>query len=162
VALLSIIAVALVSDIGTIGHRSKWCWFRLSHGAPLSCQKQMCQMNENVILMSEFLIKSGELGNFKALVKEMVDAIQVNEPNTLIYEIFISEDGKSCQFMERYVDSAALMTHVGNFRKKFGERFWAFLEPKEFKVFGNPSDELKEAVNGVGAMILVPIDGFAR
>jgi quinol monooxygenase YgiN len=119
-------------------------------------------MNDNIILMSEFSIKSGELSNFKELVKEIVDAIQVNEPNTLIYEIFISKDNKSCQFIEQYMDSAAVMTHVGNFREKFGERFWAFLEPKEFKVFGNPSDELKEAVSGIGAVILLPIDGFAR
>lgn len=119
-------------------------------------------MNDNVIMMSEYSIKSGELAHFKALVKEMVDAIQVSEPTTLIYEIFISEDGKSCQFMERYADSAAVMAHVGNFREKFGERFWKFLEPKEFKIFGNLSDELREAVSGVGAMILLPIDGFAR
>lgn len=119
-------------------------------------------MNDNIILMSEFSIKSGELSNFKALVKEIVDTIQVNEPNTLIYEVFISKDSKSCQFIEQYMNSAAVMTHVGNFIKIFGERFWAFLEPKEFKVFGNLSDELKEAMSGIGAVIFVPIDGFAR
>jgi quinol monooxygenase YgiN len=95
----------------------------------------MCQINENIILMGEFSIKSGELGNFKELVKEMVDAIQVNEPDTLTYEIFISEDGNSCQFMERYVDSDAVMTHVGNFREKFGGRFWALLEPRGVQGF---------------------------
>ena len=72
-------------------------------------------MSNNVILMAEFSIKSGELDNFTALVNEMVEATQANEPDTIIYEIFISEDGKSCQIMERYVDSAAAMTHVGNF-----------------------------------------------
>ena len=119
-------------------------------------------MNNNVILMAEFSIKSGELDNFKALVKEMVEATQANEPDTIIYEIFISEDGKSCQIMERYVDSAAAMTHLGNFGEKFGDRPWAFLEPKGFKVCANPSNELREAVSRVGAMILTPVGGFAR
>ncbi len=119
-------------------------------------------MNDNVILMSEFSIKSGELGNFKALVKEIVNAIQVNEPNTLSYEIFISEDGKSCQFMERYVDSASLMGHLGNFSEKFRELFWTVLDVKGFKVFGNLSDELREAMNGADTVILSPIGGFAR
>jgi quinol monooxygenase YgiN len=119
-------------------------------------------MNNNVILMAEFSIKSGELDNLKALVKEMVEATHATEPDTMIFEIFISADGKSCQIMERYVDSAAAMTHLGNFGKMFGDRLWAFLEPKGFKVCGNPSDELREAVSGVGAMILTPIGGFAR
>jgi quinol monooxygenase YgiN len=122
----------------------------------------MYQMNNNVILMAEFSIKSDELDSLKALVKEMVEATQTNESNTMIYEIFISEDGKTCQVMERYVDSAAAMMHLGNFAKKFGDRLWAFLEPKGFKLCGNPSDELREAVSGVGAMILSPIGGFAR
>ena len=39
-------------------------------------------MNSNVILMAEFSIKSSELDNFKALVKEMVEATQANEPDT--------------------------------------------------------------------------------
>ena len=57
-------------------------------------------MNNNVVLMAEFSINSGELDNFKALVKEMVEATQANEPDTMIYEIFISEDGKSCQIID--------------------------------------------------------------
>ena len=119
-------------------------------------------MNNNVILMAEFSIKSGELDNLKALVKEMVEATQADEPDTIIYEIFISKDGKSCQIMERYADSAAAMTHLRNFGEKFGDRPWAYLEPKGFKVCGNPSNELREAVSGVGAMVLTPIGGFAR
>jgi quinol monooxygenase YgiN len=122
----------------------------------------MYQMNNNVILMGEFSIKSDELDNFKALVKEMVEVAESTEPDTMIYEIFISEDGKSCQIIERYVDSAAAMLHLGNFGQKFGNQLWAFLEPKGFKVCGNINDELRGAVSGVGAMILSPMSGFAR
>jgi quinol monooxygenase YgiN len=119
-------------------------------------------MNNNIVLMSEFSIKSGELDNFKTLVKETVEVTQANEPDTIVYEIFISKDGKSCQSVERYADSAAAMTHLRNFGEKFGDRPWAFLEPKGFKVCGNPSNELRESVSGVGAMILTPVGGFAR
>jgi quinol monooxygenase YgiN len=45
-------------------------------------------MNQNVIALVECSIKSGELENFKALVKEMVEATQDNEPGTLSYEFF--------------------------------------------------------------------------
>ena len=94
-------------------------------------------MNNNVILMAEFSIKSGELDNFKALVKEMVEATQANEPDTIIFD-FHQRDGKS-QIMERYVDSVAAMTH-SEISGEVGDRPWAFLS-RGFKVSADPSDD---------------------
>lgn len=119
-------------------------------------------MNENIITMAEFSIKPGELDNFKVLVKEMVETTQANESDMMAYEFFISEDGMSCQIIERYVDSDAVMTHLGHFGPKFGGRFMALAEPKGSKVCGNPSDELKEVMRGFGAMIFAPVGGFTR
>lgn len=112
--------------------------------------------------MAEFSIKPGELDNFKALVKEMVEATQANEPDMMTYEFFISEEGASCQIIERYVDSDAVMAHLGHFGSKFGDRFMALAEPKRSKVCGNPSDELKGVMSGFGAMIFTPVGGFKR
>jgi len=119
-------------------------------------------MNDNVIVIGDMSIKSGELDNFKALMNEMVEATQANEPNTMIYEFFISEDNTYCQTYERYADSAAALTHIGNFGEKFAERLGAIVESKGFKVYGNPSDELKEVTSGAGAVFLTPFGGFAR
>ena len=119
-------------------------------------------MNENIITMAEFSIKPGEVDNFKALVKEMVEATQANEPDMMTYEFFISEDDTSCQIIERYVDSDAVMAHLGHFGSKFGERFMALAEPKWSKVCGNPSGELREVMNDFGAMIFTPVGGFIR
>ena len=119
-------------------------------------------MNENIIAMAEFSIKPDELDNFKALVQEMVEATQANEPDIMTYEFFISEDGMSCQIIERYVDSAAVMAHLGHFGSKFGDRFMAFAEPKGSKVCGNPSDELREVMSSFGATIFAPVGGFTR
>ncbi len=52
----------------------------------------------------ELSIKPGELGNFRALMSEMVVAIAANEPGTLNYELFMSEDGSTCHIYERYAD----------------------------------------------------------
>ena len=119
-------------------------------------------MSENIITMAEFSIKPGELDNFKALVKEMVEATRANEPSMMTYEYFISEDSMSCQIIERYVDSTAVMTHLGDFGPKFGDRFFALAEPKGAKVCGNLSDEVREVMSSFGAMIFLPAGGFTR
>ena len=119
-------------------------------------------MSDNVYWVLELGIKPGELDNFKELMKEMVQATQATEPNTLNYEWTISEDSKSCHIYERYADSAALMTHLAACGEKFAERFMAALEPTRVVVYGNPTDEVKEALSGFGAVFMAPIGGFVR
>jgi quinol monooxygenase YgiN len=119
-------------------------------------------MSDNVYWVLELTIKPGELDNFRALMKEMVEGTQSNEPNTLNYEWTISEDSQYCHIYERYADSAATMRHLRTFGEKFAERFMAALEPTRFTVYGNPNDEVKEALSGFGAVYMSQIGGFAR
>jgi quinol monooxygenase YgiN len=119
-------------------------------------------MSDNVFWVIEAAIKPGELDNFKALLNEMVESTQANEPNAINYEWFISEDNKSCYAYDRFTDSAAAMTHLGIFGEKFAERFMACVELKTPLVYGNPSDELKEALSGFGPLFLKPLVGFVR
>ena len=119
-------------------------------------------MSDNVHWLLELAIKEGQLDAFKALMQEMVEATQTNEPDTLNYEWFISEDGKTCHLYERYADSAATMTHLGSFGQKFAERFLAAVEPTRFVVYGNPNDEVRQALSGFGAVHMEQIGGFVR
>jgi quinol monooxygenase YgiN len=119
-------------------------------------------MSDNVYWLLELAIKPGEFDNFEALMKEMVEATQANEPNTLNYEWSISDDRQSCHIYERYVDSAATMTYLGTFGEKFAERFMAALEPTRFLVYGTPNNEVKAALSGFGPVFRAPFGGFAR
>jgi quinol monooxygenase YgiN len=79
----------------------------------------------------------------------------------LNYEWFISEDSTTCHIYERYADSAAVMTHMGNFAA-FGERWDAAAEITGATAYGAPSDEVKALVAGVGGTLMAPLGGFAR
>lgn len=116
-------------------------------------------MGENVTWLLEVNIKDGELGNFKELMNEMVDATQNNEPGTLNYEWFISEDEQSTQNFERYADSSAAMTHLVAFGERFAERFLSIVEPTRLGVYGNPSDEVRGVLAGFGAAYMSLIGG---
>ena len=119
-------------------------------------------MSDTVHWLLALNIKEGELDNFRALVTEMVDATKANEPGTLNYEWFVSDDEKTCHIYERYADSAATMAHLATFGQDFAERFMAVLEPVQFVVYGNPNDEVRAALVAFGAVHMSQFAGFAR
>ena len=119
-------------------------------------------MKNNIYWILEVTIKQGEFNNFKALMKEQIETTQANEPGTLNYEWSITADKQSCHIYERYVDSAAAITHLESFEEKFAERFMAVAKPTRHVVYGTPNDELKEVLSGSGAMFMAPFGGFAR
>ena len=93
---------------------------------------------------------------------EMVAATEANEPDTLNYELFISEDEQTCYIYERYVDSAVTMIHFATFGEKFAERIVATVEPTRFVVYGNPDETVRGVLAGFGAVHMEEIGGFAH
>jgi len=106
-------------------------------------------------------VREGNLNDVRDLMNEMVTATQ-EEPGTQCYEWFLSGDGKTCHIYERYADSEAAMVHLGNFGSKFAERFLACIEPSSLSVYGEPSSELRAALDGFGAVYLGWLGGFSR
>jgi quinol monooxygenase YgiN len=119
-------------------------------------------MSDVVFYVCEVAIKEGQLENFKAVMKEMVEATKANEPATMNYEWFIAPDGVTCHICERYANSRAVITHLMSIREKFNARYWATVEPKHFTVYGNPSDEVKKIFAALDTVYMAPLAGFAR
>src|SRR6516165_10579628 len=83
------------------------------------------------------------------------------ELGILRYQRFVSGDGKTVHVYERYADSAAALTHLGIFAKKFAELFHDMVERKCFVVFGYPTTELQAALDAFGAIYFEPLGDFA-
>jgi quinol monooxygenase YgiN len=118
-------------------------------------------MGDQISWQVELAVKPGELENFRVLTSKMVESTR-DEPGVLIYERFISEDGKVVQVYERYADSAAAVAHLRTFEHKFGGRFLSMVDRKRFTVFGTPSDELRGMLDGFGVTYLGPFGGFSQ
>ena len=119
-------------------------------------------MANTVQWVLELNIKDGKFDAFEALMNEMVTATRSDEPGALAYEWFTSDDNTTCHIYERYADSTAVMTHLGNFGANFAERFLDTLEPTRLKVYGSPSDEARQALSGLNAEFMGHIGGFSR
>ncbi len=119
-------------------------------------------MSDAIHWVLEVAIEDGQLDAFKALMTEMVAATQANEPGATHYEWYISDDEKTCHIYERYIDSAATMTHLGSFGQNFAERFLAAVAPSRLVVYGDPDAAVRDALAGFGALHMTQIGGFAR
>jgi quinol monooxygenase YgiN len=118
-------------------------------------------MANEVSWLLEVAVKPGALDSFKVLMKEMVESTS-NEPGTLSYEWFITDDGKAVHIYERYADSSATLIHLGHFGEKFAGRFLGAVDPTRLTVFGRPNDAVKSGLAAFKPMYLAPFGGFAR
>jgi quinol monooxygenase YgiN len=117
--------------------------------------------NSQIFWNLELNIKPGKLDALKVLADEMTKATQANEPDTMNYVWSLDTDNKSCHIFERYTDSDAVRTHLGNFQA-FAERFFDCMDVSRFQVYGNADAQLKEALAGLGAQFFNQFDGYYR
>ncbi len=118
-------------------------------------------MSNSISWNLQLSVREGRLQDARELVGEMIEATK-QEPGTLGYEWFLSEDGTICHINERYVDSDAVLVHLGNFGANFAERFLTCFEPTSFSVYGDPSPDAQAALDGFGAAVLGWLGGFNR
>ena len=119
-------------------------------------------MSEYVAWMFELEVRKGRDTDLRALMHEMADATQANEPGTLMYEWSFADDGRTLHLYERYAGSAAALTHIHTFGSKFMTRFFDMLEPKRFTLYGTPSEEVRSALAASQPVIMTQKGGFSR
>lgn len=119
-------------------------------------------MSNEISWHVEVAVTRENLEKFKILIDEMVASTQGNEPDTLIYEWHLSEDGTSAHSYETYAHSAAAMIHINAFADNFATRFTLLAEQTRLIVFGNPNNEVRTALSRAGGIFTTPINGFKR
>ena len=102
-------------------------------------------MSNHIVTDFELSIKEGKLDDFKAIVNTMIEMTDVNEPNTVVYEWYINEDGSECHLLETFKDSEAFVTHLGNVGHMF-DTLSQFATMTRAKIYRSPSDELKQSL----------------
>jgi quinol monooxygenase YgiN len=107
-------------------------------------------------------VKDGQLENLKEINAEMVQNTKNNEPGTLTYDWSVTADGKTCYFFEHYANSDAVMIHTKTFGEKYAARLLEMIEIKNFEVFGNPNETVKNSLSPLGANFHRSIGGYAR
>jgi quinol monooxygenase YgiN len=118
-------------------------------------------MSDVVSWNLQLSVLDGRLDEARSLMAEMVESTS-QESGCQAYEWFLSGDGRTCHICEKYADSAAALEHLGAFGANFAERFLTCFAPTSFHVYGDPSDDVRGALEAFGPAYLGPFGGFAR
>lgn len=117
-------------------------------------------MNNNIIWTIEGKINNGQLSEYKALMKEMVQAVE-KEPGTTHYEWTIASNDEDIQVYERYKDAEAATIHLNTWNQ-FAERYLELTTVTKFTVYSELTPELEEAVSGLNPIYMKPLGGFSK
>ncbi len=84
------------------------------------------------------------------------------EPGTLIYERYVSDDGRNAHLFERYADSDAAIVHLHTFEERFSVRFVSLVERQSAFVYGAPAAALRRRLDQLNPTYFAQLDGSAR
>jgi hypothetical protein len=114
--------------------------------------------------VNELAVKDGKLDTFRELMEEMVSGAK-NQPGTLSYEWYISDDGSTVHVVETYADSAAVVAHhvsEGFALKNWAGRFMDCADVTRVNAYGNPNAAAREILDRLGATYHSAWGGFSR
>jgi quinol monooxygenase YgiN len=106
--------------------------------------------NNEVAWHVELEVRSGQLANFLALTARMVEETR-NERGVLSYQRFVNDEATIIHVYERYESSDAALAHLQVFKERFAAEFSAMVSRSRFVVYGQPNDELRRVLGGLGA-----------
>lgn len=86
------------------------------------------------------------MDQFKNLAYACVEMVKNNDKGTTQYDWFYNESNSECIVRERYVDSEAVLDHMTNVGQLLGGL--VDLSTISLELYGNPSDHLKQALEG--------------
>ncbi len=112
-----------------------------------------------VAWLLELTVNPDQFDTMRALLEEMVASTRA-EPGALGYAWFVGEANRTVALYERYADSAAVLTHLATFGERFAPRFLAAMTPTRLTVFGDPSEEARQALAGLNPTYLGFLGGF--
>lgn len=116
----------------------------------------------HVSWMFELTIKDGRDADFRAMIADMSEATFSNEPGTLDYEYYVSDDGRDLHLFERYENAEAALIHMGTFGKRFAGRFFDILAPKRITIFGAADERISGGMKDLAPTVMRRHAGFSR
>jgi quinol monooxygenase YgiN len=120
-------------------------------------------MSENIHIRAEFIIEKDNVEQYKMLIREMSNFVEINEPSTLVYQFYLNGDGTKCMVHETYVDSNAVLSHNDSTASKtILPRIFNIAKLNTIDVYGNPSNELKKLLASFNSQIFNLYTGFSR
>ena len=112
----------------------------------------------------EFTIEGGKIDEFKKLIQDISRAVEANEPDTIEYKFYLSNDGTKCIGHGTFANSEAVLAHNNGVASQTTlPRIFNISKVTSFDVYGNPSDQLQKVLTNFGVQTYYNLFvGFSR
>ena len=107
-------------------------------------------MYKPLIFVSTWKIREGRLEGYKQFAKELIEHIQMKEPQLIAFNMYFNEDETEMTSIQVHPDAVSMDFHMQVLAKVIGEDMieWIdradFLEPHHIEIYGTPSAKLLE------------------
>ncbi|MGA7368945.1 MAG: antibiotic biosynthesis monooxygenase [Nitrososphaeraceae archaeon] len=119
--------------------------------------------NNQIHFKIEFIIEEGKTDEYKKLIQDMSRMVEVNEPDTVVYEFYLNDDETKCIVHEGYSDSEAALAHAtSTASKSVLPKIFNISKISRFEVYGDPSEKLQKELAGFNAQPYKLFAGFRR
>lgn len=125
-------------------------------------------MTESIVFISHFRIKEGKLDALRALIAEVVAALETEKPRTLAYLHYLDEGGQRWTVAHVFPDAQAMDRHFEGADVRSAAAF-EFAEPTGWEIYGPASAEavatIQAAADVAGVRLEVAprfVEGFLR
>ena len=115
--------------------------------------------NEETNIQSFAIIELADLDPYR-MISEQVEAAAEDYPGILFHRSYQIDDSRVA-VLEEYLDSDTLINWAPVFAKNSGN-FGSLVKSMTYDVFGNPSKNCREMLDGWGAVYFKKIAGFTR
>ena len=113
-------------------------------------------MPDTIRIFATLSINDGQLDAFKERAAAAVESVRANEPGMLVYEWYVSEDGKTCHIVEEYADAAALAAHsAGEVGKTLIPQLFEVSSMTSLKVMADPAtapEQVQQMASRMGGL----------
>lgn len=127
--------------------------------SPAAAASPELPLGTEIAWMPEWKVKSGTYEEVRPLLEEM-EASARSEAGALSYALYLSEDGQTITFYERYADEAAVLAHQATFSERFAERANDMMTCTRITVMGSPGEAIRNSISGCNPVYLTPFAGF--
>ncbi len=103
-------------------------------------------------------LQGNRLKDLQGLATKCVERVRERDTGTLQYDWFYNDERQECVVRETYTDSEALLNHLDNLGELLEEL--NHLGSMSVDIYGKPSTELQEALEGTNLTIYESIEGL--
>ena len=125
-------------------------------------------MSKPLVYLDSSDVREGALDELKGAIKELAEFVEVNEPQLISYNVYVSDDGSQITVMHVHPDSASLDHYMDVAGPRFG-RFKDLVTLSSIHIYGEPSEKAlrqlqdKARLLGSGEVIVQRLHvGFSR